>query len=171
MQQELNQRLKTQIKIAWSQLILSGVVLIGIVMILASTVTSFFSGDFVTMFSGGFNTPLPWIALGLMLFAAIPKGVLWIVGIIKAAKINTMTDGRNVSLVAFAVFTFVFIHLIMAYEAQKKESRLLEDVKPIDEVTVSKDIRLKKLKDAFVNDVITLKEYEIKKKMIETENK
>jgi uncharacterized membrane protein len=76
-------------------------------------------------------------------------------------QINGITND-SVVLIIFAIFPFVFVHLIFAVMEKNK----VENHQPIDNSATSTSEEERSLKTAFHNNVISAEEYEQKLKEI-----
>ena len=82
-----------------------------------------------------------YVLLAFSLIFFIACFVLWILGIVFATQINTMTDGENVLLIVFAVFPLWFINLIFAVMAK---SKYWNHNATVSNNTINKDVAVKK---------------------------
>lgn len=99
----------------------------------------------------------------LMIAFGIPALVLWILGIINAIAINTLTNDSAV-LVVFSIITFGFVHLIIEVVQKNKFSD--DEIKKVQSqnqvmASTSNDFTVKKnhLDQALMNGVINSSEY------------
>ena len=171
MNMELKRRLKTQIIIAWWKLGLSLVTIIGYISFVWLVIAAYRDGDWIDKIYSGLNNGWTWGWIAVIVLSTIPQGVLWILGIVKAIKINELTNKRNFTLVIFSVFNFLILHLIFAYIAKNNEMEIMKNDETIEKNTPLPVKNLRKLKDAFVSGAITVEEYEAKKKIIENNQK
>lgn len=165
MDKTLEQRLKGQVVIAWWQLGLSVAWMIGLIF------TRSMNFDYFDSSSSHIHVSFMSVVMTFLAAAAgISLFVLWIIGIVKAIKINQMTGSRNGTLVIFSIFILFFAHLLVANSVKQKE---LPNASVIDENTtkqnvgsLSKQQKLKNLDKAFHDGVISAAEYKAKKSEI-----
>lgn len=120
-------------------------------------------------------TPAGAFGLAICVCSWIAFFVLWILGIINAAKINSITKESAV-LVVFSVLTLLIAHVITAH-SQKNKYNVISGTQSIDlKVTHefkyspadnSYEAKKARLRQAFIDGQITLKEYETKVKALE----
>ena len=100
-----------------------------------------------------------------MLVSGIAWFVLWIIGIVNAVRINKLVNSEATVLVIFSIITLVIAGFITAVMARNKfsENEFKEEVIETKKPMASESQQLKNLKQAFMDGVITSKEYETKK--------
>ena len=153
----LQKRLNRQVRLAASQMIIGILFIIGIIIVsvhMFSTIMNFNGiGDLIDDLTGTIILLfiLTWILLIVLL-------IIWIMGITNAVAVNKLTNSESTVLVIFSVFTFTIVHLIVAIVTRNKYKELTDQG-----FAPGNNAQLNKLKMAFENDVITAKEFELKK--------
>lgn len=109
----------------------------------------------------------------ILLYASvIASFVIWILGIINAAKINAITKDSEV-LIVFSVLTLVFAHLIVA-TMQRKKFKNFSIYKQLNENRFMKpskrELELQKLRADYIDGFITKETYYKRLKELEEEN-
>ena len=152
---ELQERLAKQVKISgWLVGLWVGMIL-GYIVTLVSAATS--------------GSGLALAMIVIIAIAGVAYFILWIVGIVNSIKINALTNGENVVLVLFSILTFRFVNLIVTVMARNKFATysgptISEAGGKVYGAKTSNNSEEAKLKQAFVDGVITSKEYEAKLK-------
>ena len=172
----LQKRLKKQVTLMIWVLSLAIVLIASIIIIevYAHTSGTYVSGS-VPYWDYGNTDSIIEIFSFVILAAGIASFVLWIIGIVNAVKIDKLVNSQASMLVIFSIFTLVFVGFVTAIWARNKftDIEIVEEpakvVAPAKQET-SKDVKLSNLKQAFMDGVITSKEYETKKTKIEKEN-
>ena len=159
----LQKRLKRQVRLAAWQMIIGILFIIGMIIVavdMFNTIISFNGiGDLIDDLTG--IIILLFIATWILLIVLL---VIWIMGIVNAVAINKLTNGESSVLIFFSIVTFTIVHLIVAVITKNKYESHEEQM-----INKESNVQLNKLKMAFQNDVITSKEYEVKKAEIEKE--
>lgn len=108
----------------------------------------------------------------LLYGSGIASFVIWILGIINAAKINSITKDSEI-LIVFSVLTLIFVHLIVATQQRKKfknfsiykQLNANRFVQPSE-----KELKLQKLRADYIDGLIDKDTYDKKLKELEKEN-
>ena len=156
---ELQEKLAKQVKITTTMLILGIFVFI---MFIATMVAVTGSAEVAGL-----------IMYGISGIGGFVWFVFWIISIVNAVRINTLVNGEAVMLIAFSVFTFGFANLIIAVMTKNKLATFSGSSTTRTKVygsVQSNNSEEAKLKQAFVDGVISSKEYEAKKAKLKKED-
>ena len=173
---ELQKRLKKQVTLAIWQMVLFMIVAATFFIVMLQLV------DLMTTRTHDFNGVQD--AIGEMLWkmillafvsvvVGIPSLVIWILGIVNAIAINTITKESG-ALVVFAILPFGFVHLIIAVIQKNKFSETTAEVVTVKETAaVAQPVKTigkkEQIDQALLNGVITPEEHKKKLKELKGE--
>ena len=173
---ELQKLLKKQVSLAlWQMIMFIGVFISFMVLIITAVDTIPTSNGSFGGFTKAADTMLGTLIICtlVMMGLGIPSLVLWIMGIINAIAINTITRDSSV-LVVFSIITFGFVHLIIAVIQRNKFDEFKQDANnqistPAKVEPTNFSSQKSHLDQALMNGVINSREYEEKLKELKGE--